>query len=251
MERLCNPWLDLRASFMHAGSRTCLAFAFLLLISLRVAALDMSGCAAQQFVVDSWKSRVKSDEDAIQRLKQSQGENSPSLSVLNATLQMDEKSLDQANAQLAECQKLANPDSSPQIGSKNLPPNSNVAVSSFGNEFEIPGLGTLRLGKPDPRTHKIGATLMVGTDQLQNMPRNSILDMSGDLQGTTLNLRGSTVTKGNYLDFDHEVPSYEYTLSIECLLDQQHARLDGTASLVKSERFRKDRGTTIQRVAIG
>ena len=127
------------------------------------------------------------------------------------------------------------------------------AHAAFSSQWQVPGLGKLQLGQPDPRTGRVGATLNVETDRLEGIPRNTVLQMSGTLQGSTLTIKGYKVTQGNYLHLDNETPSYEYTLSIEAEVSQQGSasHLQGTATLRKSVRFRNDSGTLLQSFAIG
>jgi len=51
------------------------------------------------------------------------------------------------------------------------------AYAASSSQWEIPGLGKLQLGQADSRTGRVGATLNVETDQLEGIPRNTVLQM--------------------------------------------------------------------------
>ncbi|HEV3037092.1 MAG TPA: hypothetical protein VHA33_04830 [Candidatus Angelobacter sp.] len=211
--------------------------------------------------MDSWTATVQADQDAIRQLEQSgkpQETKLQELKPLNTRLQRDVQRLEQAKIRLAECQKRASTGASPPMLKNPQPTASSphqVSLSnSTGAEWKIDGLGILTLGRPNPRSQTIAGVLLVQTDRLEGIPQNKKLTMEGPLQGngSGFRIRGYTLTKGNYLDLTKEVVAYEYALTIEAQFDDPNtqSRFNGTASLVKSERYRRDKGKTLQSFAI-
>lgn len=244
--RIGMPWRTGLVKFL---------FAVLLFVRLPSLGRAQTSCAMEQHVVDSWTATVKADQDAIRQLQQS--DKSPEeklieLKPLNARLQSAVQHLQQAKSKLADCQKKASGGATP-APAKPQP----VSLSNSGDAgWKIDGLGTLTLGQADPNSQTVAGVLVVQRDGLEGIPRNTKLTMEGALQGNGngFSISGSTLTKGNYLDFrKKEVYAYEYRLTLEAQFDDAKTRshLSGTATLVRSERYRGDkRGTKLESFSI-
>ncbi|HEV2992584.1 MAG TPA: hypothetical protein VG759_29400 [Candidatus Angelobacter sp.] len=238
---------------------TILSSSLLFFILQPLSAAAQGNCAMEQHVVDSWTATVQADQDAIQ--KQSQGSRGLKLDEsesLNERLERDTKRMQQAQTRLAECQKKASNSPSPAAGTQQHSVASARPISlsrTTEAQWKIDGLGTLTLGQADPQSRTIAGVLLVQTDSLQGIPKDTKLTMKGPMHVTGFKLQGSKLTKGNYLNIvkKKEDIAYEYRLTLEAQLKDPKtaAQLNGTATLMKFERYIADKkGTRLGSFAV-
>ncbi|HEV3037094.1 MAG TPA: hypothetical protein VHA33_04840 [Candidatus Angelobacter sp.] len=236
-----------------------MSFALFFYILKPSVAIAQGSCVMQQHVVDSWAAKVQADQDAISKQPQgSRGLKLDDSESSNERLQSDTKRLEQAKSRLAACQKKANTGASPAPAKPQPVAGSAHPVSlskSADAKWDIDGLGILTLGQLDPGSQTVAGILLVQTDSLPGIPRNTKLTMKGPFDTAGFKIQGSTLTKGDYLNPTKrkEVFAYEYRLTLEAQLEDPRTpgQLSGTATLVRSERYRGQKeGTRLGRFAV-